>query len=86
MELEILKQRLTNPTTDGLWMRQHLLPQFLDGNTPARPIAPPPGAPPARIGAVLVLLYLHENRVHVPLTVRTAALRNHSGEVSSTLR
>lgn len=82
LKLETFKQRLIDPAIDGLWMRQHLLPQFLDGNTPARPIAPPPGAPPARIGAVLVLLYLHENRVYLPLTVRTTALRNHSGEIS----
>lgn len=79
---DILKQRLTDPAIDGLWMREQLMPRFANGDIRARPIAPPPGAPPARLGAVLALLYLHENRVYVPLTVRTAALRNHSGEVS----
>lgn len=82
MNAEAIRQRLTNPAIDGLWMRRRLLPRFVDGSAISRPIAPPPGAAPARIGAVLVLLYLHENRIYLPLTVRTASLRNHSGEVS----
>jgi 8-oxo-dGTP pyrophosphatase MutT (NUDIX family) len=76
-----IKQRLLDPAIDGLWLREHLMPRFLDGGS-ARPIDPPPGAPPPRPGAVLVLLYRHNDAVYLPLTVRTAALRNHSGEVS----
>jgi 8-oxo-dGTP pyrophosphatase MutT (NUDIX family) len=76
-----LKQRLTDPAIDGLWLREELMPRFVDGGA-ARPVAPPPGAPAPRPGAVLVLLYPHNDAVSLPLTVRTAALRNHSGEVS----
>ena len=47
----------------------------------ARPIDAPPGITP-RIGAVLVLLYPAVGGLHVPLTVRTASLRTHSGEIS----
>lgn len=82
MDAELIKQRLSDPAIDGLWMRERLLPRLVDGNAVSRPIAPPPGAPPARLGAVLVLLCLHGNRLRLPLTVRTAALRHHSGEVS----
>ena len=34
------------------------------------------------MGAVLLLLYPHAGEIYLPLTVRTASLRNHSGEVS----
>lgn len=77
-----LKQRLLDPTVDGLWLRERLIPRFLDGSVLARPINPPPGAPPPRPGAVLILFYPHNDEISLPLTVRTAALRNHSGEVS----
>jgi 8-oxo-dGTP pyrophosphatase MutT (NUDIX family) len=76
-----LKQRLTDPDNDGLWLREQLTLRFVDGGT-ARPIGPPPGAPPPRLSAVLVLLYPHDGAVFLPLTVRLAALRTHSGEVS----
>jgi 8-oxo-dGTP pyrophosphatase MutT (NUDIX family) len=76
-----LRQRLTDPTNDGLWLREQVMPRFADSHA-ARPAAPPPGAPPPRPGAVLVLLYPYASAIHLPLTVRTSALRNHSGEVS----
>jgi 8-oxo-dGTP pyrophosphatase MutT (NUDIX family) len=78
---DTLRQRLIAPDNDGLWMREHLMPRWLDG-TSSRPIAPPPDAPPSRSGAVLVLLYPHLDTIYLPLTVRTASLRDHSGEVS----
>ncbi len=76
-----LRQRLTDPGNDGLWMRERLMPRFLEGNA-ARPTSPPPGAPTPRPGAVLALLYPHAETIYVPLTVRNAALPTHSGEVS----
>jgi len=36
----------------------------------------------ARDGAALVLVYPHEDTIHVALTVRGAQLRNHTGQVS----
>ena len=36
----------------------------------------------ARDGAALLLVYPHNDTVHVPLTVRGAQLRNHTGQVS----
>jgi 8-oxo-dGTP pyrophosphatase MutT (NUDIX family) len=82
LNLELkFRQRLTDSNVDGLWLRERLMVRFADGNA-ARPTTPPPGAPPPRPGAVLVLLYPHAGTLYVPLTVRTAALRNHSGEVS----
>lgn len=79
-----LKERLTDASNDGMWLRDRLIPRFVtdDDTMLVRPVAPPPGAPTPRIGAVLVLLYPHNDEVYLPLTVRTAALRNHSGEVS----
>jgi len=35
-----------------------------------------------RDGAALVLIYPHDNRLFLPLTVRGAGLRNHTGQVS----
>ncbi len=76
-----LQSSICNPVNDGLWLREQLLPRFGDG-TGARPVAPPPGAPLPRASAVLVLLYPHNDAIFLPLTVRLAALRTHSGEVS----
>lgn len=83
--MDRLYQRLTDPSNDSLWLRDELIPRMIvaeDGSSLVRPIAPPADAPPPRLGAVLVLLYQHHDEVYLPLTVRTAALRNHSGEVS----
>lgn len=79
--MDELRERLLDPANDGLWLRERLMPRFMDGDE-ARPMAPPPGAPQPRLGAVLVLLYPHADEPHLPLTVRTAELRNHSGEIS----
>lgn len=76
-----LKQRLTDPANDGLWFRDRLMLHFVEGGAP-RPIAPPAHGPTPRQGAVLILFYPHADDIFFPLTVRTAALRNHSGEVS----
>jgi 8-oxo-dGTP pyrophosphatase MutT (NUDIX family) len=76
-----LQSSISDPANDGLWLREQLLPRFPDGSG-ARPVAPPSGAPPPRASAVLVLLYPHNGAIFVPLTVRPAALRTHSGEVS----
>ncbi len=81
LDVATIKQRLTDPRNDGLWLRERLMPRWLDGSA-ARPIEPPPGAPTPRQGAVLVVLYPHNGTLYLPLTVRTTALRNHSGEVS----
>lgn len=84
MELDfdprLLRQRLSDPVNDGLWMRAQLLPRFAAGNQP-RPTTPPTGVQP-RPGAVLVLLYPHRGAITLPLTVRNADLPTHSGEVS----
>jgi 8-oxo-dGTP pyrophosphatase MutT (NUDIX family) len=79
--MDALRARLTDPANDGLWFRPHLMPRWRSGDS-ARPLAPPPDAPPPRPGAVLILFYPHNNAVYLPLTVRTASLRDHSGEVS----
>lgn len=80
-DLHHIKTQLLDPAADGLWLREHLMPRFLDGAS-ARPMVPPPDAPAPREAAVLVLLYPHADDLFLPLTVRTAALRSHSGEVS----
>ena len=76
-----LRQRLTDPAIDGLWLREQLMPRWEDGSG-ARPIVPPPDAPPARSSAVLILLYQHAGSVQLPLTVRPTSLRTHSGEIA----
>lgn len=76
-----LRHRLTDPANDGLWLREQLLLRFADGGS-ARPVAPPLGAPAPRPSAVLILLYPQNDAVFLPLTVRVAALRDHSGEIS----
>ncbi len=80
-DMLMLKQRLTDPANDGLWLRERLMLRFVNGGA-ARPSAPPPGAPTPYPGAVLALLYPHNGEICLPLTVRNAALRKHSGEVS----
>lgn len=60
--------------------RTRLMPIFPDGS-PARSVEPPPGVIPRR-GAVLAVLYPHHNELFVPLTIRSGALRSHTGEIS----
>jgi len=51
------------------------------GGASIRPMLPPPGVTP-REAAVLVLLYPSEGELWLPLTVRSARLTTHRGEVS----
>jgi 8-oxo-dGTP pyrophosphatase MutT (NUDIX family) len=75
-----LRRRLHAGAAHDVVAREQLMPRDRSGAA-TRPINPPPGASP-RAGAVLVLLYPVEGEIHVPLTVRTASLRTHSGEIS----
>ena len=80
LKWEELRQRLQQGSEHDLAARDRLMPRDAQGR-PARPADAPPGVVP-RACAVLVLLYPHAGEIYLPLTVRTAALRNHSGEVS----
>jgi 8-oxo-dGTP pyrophosphatase MutT (NUDIX family) len=60
--------------------RVRLMPIFADGR-PARSIGPPAGVVPRR-GAVLAVVYPHNNELHIPLTIRSGSLRTHTGEIS----
>ncbi len=75
-----LKTRIRYVSEHALSARERLMPRDGQGRA-ARPLDAPPGVVP-RVGAVLLLLYPHRGEPHLPLTVRTASLRNHSGEVS----
>lgn len=76
----ILRDRLQHGAEHDIVARERLMPRDAEGRA-ARPAAPPPGIV-ARAGAVLALLYPVAGELYIPLTVRTSALRNHSGEVS----
>ena len=80
MTWDELRARVRHASAHALQAREQLMPRDDEGRS-ARPIEPPPDVVP-RIGAVLVLLYPHLDEPHLPLTVRTASLRTHSGEVS----
>ncbi len=75
-----LKTRVQHASGDALSARERLMPRDDEGRA-GRPLDAPPCAAP-RVGAVLLLLYPHRGEPYLPLTVRTASLRNHSGEVS----
>ncbi|NJM05163.1 CoA pyrophosphatase [Candidatus Gracilibacteria bacterium] len=51
------------------------------GGTVARPMQPPPGQVP-RAAAALLLLYPESGELHLPLTLRSARLNQHAGQVS----
>ena len=70
---------LQRPANDAAALRP-MLP-YAVGGAPDRPLTAPPDAHPRR-GAVLILLYPQPDDWYLPLTVRTTALRQHSGEVS----
>ncbi len=57
-----------------------LLPHDLDGNV-TRHLTVPPHAQP-RQAAALLLLYPHEEHLHLPLTLRASHLPTHRGQVS----
>ena len=80
LDWDDVRRRLQAGAAHDLVARERLMPRDESGAA-ARPIDAPPGITP-RIGAVLVLLYPAVGGLHVPLTVRTASLRTHSGEIS----
>jgi 8-oxo-dGTP pyrophosphatase MutT (NUDIX family) len=72
---ERLRRALAGPLP-GLEAQLRMSPRPRLGWDPYRI---PPGL---RDAAVLILLYPHDSRAHVPLTVRGDALRTHTGQVS----
>ena len=70
-----LRQALASPLP-GLDAQLRMAPQPRVGWDPNRV---PDGL---RDAAALVLVYLHEGRLHVPLTVRGGGMRTHTGQVS----
>lgn len=80
LRFEHVRERLIGNAERDVGARERLMPRDAQGRS-TRPVDAPEGIIP-RIGAVLVLLYPHAGDLHIPLTVRTASLRHHSGEVS----
>jgi len=72
---ERLQARLAEPLP-GWRVQRRLQPELSFG----RHFGPPPAT--ARHAAVLVLLYEHAGRWHVPLTLRPEALGAHGGQIS----
>jgi 8-oxo-dGTP pyrophosphatase MutT (NUDIX family) len=72
---EGLRRALARPLP-GLDAQLRMAPRF-DGVPPPR-VADPDFRP----AAALLLLYPHDDRWHVPLTLRGSALRHHTGQVS----
>jgi 8-oxo-dGTP pyrophosphatase MutT (NUDIX family) len=71
---DALRQRLSGPLP-GLEAQLRMAPRPLMRPDPAL-------EPSLRPAAALLLLYPHEEAWHVPLTVRGAGLRHHTGQVS----
>src|SRR6185503_20696778 len=71
---DALRRRLSGPLP-GLEAQLRMAPRPLMRPDPALE----PGLRPA---AALLLLYLHDEAWHVPLTVRGSGLRHHTGQVS----
>ena len=80
VDWDILRLRLSHGAERDMQARERLMPRDDEGRSTRRSV-PPPGVTP-RASAVLALLYPVDGELHVPLTVRTGSLRNHSGEVS----
>ena len=72
---ELLARRLAEPLSGPA-----VGTRFEPAPRPGRPYDAFP--PDARQAAVLLLLYPHEGRWHVPLTLRHAGLADHAGQVS----
>ncbi len=70
-----LTQRLAGPLP-GWWVQAAFQPELSFG----RHFGPPPAT--ARSAAVLVLLYPHEGRWYLPLTLRPETLSDHPGQIS----
>ncbi len=75
-----LVRRINRPADDEAAFRS-MIPQAVRVGDHVR-LSQPAGGPAHRRGAVLMLLYPVDGEWYLPLTVRTAALRRHSGEVS----
>ena len=71
---ELLRRRLTT-SLPGLNAQLRMAPRPLYRPDPAL-------EPTLRAAAALLLIYPHEDEWHVPLTVRGARLRHHTGQVS----
>ncbi|PDV99444.1 NUDIX hydrolase [Candidatus Chloroploca asiatica] len=78
MQREVVRQAMSR--SFALTMDELLILRDLDGQ-PMRPMQPPPGVTP-RASAALLLLYPSEGELWLPLTVRSARLTTHRGEVS----
>lgn len=70
-----LRRRLAEPLP-GLEAHRHMAPRLRSGSEPALDAAS------LRPAAALMLIYPHEGVWHVPLTIRGAGLRHHTGQVS----
>ena len=77
-QIAALRQAMADPTP--LEAEQLLILRDLAGR-PLRPMLPPEGVTP-REAAALLLLYPHDGELWLPLTVRSARLTTHRGEVS----
>ncbi len=73
-----LRAAMADP--DSPTLEELLVMRDLDGRS-IRPLQPPPGTTP-REAAVLLLLYPRAGELWLPLTVRSARLTTHRGEVS----
>lgn len=73
--VDLLRQRLQRPLP-GIEAQLRLSPR------PRTAVHPSPGLGDLRPAAALMLLYRHDGRWCVPLTVRGASLRHHGGQVS----
>lgn len=72
----VIRQALTLPDFDALPAQQHMLPL-------ARNRQRPPELPgKARVGGVLLLLYCHQQTMHLVLTRRRDDMRSHAGQIS----
>lgn len=80
LRFEHVRERLLHNVERDVSARERLMPRDAQGRS-TRPVDAPEGIIP-RVGAVLVLLYPHRGDLHIPLTVRAASMRHHSGEVS----
>lgn len=77
-QIAALRQAMADPAP--LSLEEVLVLRDLDGRT-IRPMQPPPDVTP-RQSAALLLLYPSADELWLPLTVRSARLTTHRGEVS----
>lgn len=72
----VIRQALALPDFDVRSAHRHMLPVGRTGQRPPET----PGQP--RIGGVLLLLYCHEQAMHLVLTRRRDDLNSHAGQIS----